>query len=56
VTTTRRPPPGASPAEEPVVEHVYMRNHIITAIFAILIWLVIVIMNVANIVLAGLGV
>lgn len=59
VAITKRPSPtdtAAGVSGEPVIEHVYMRNSIITAIFAILIWLVIVIMNVANIVLAGLGV
>lgn len=40
----------------PAVRYVPMRNSLLTAIFAVLIWLVIVIMNVANIVLAGLGV
>jgi metal iron transporter len=38
------------------VQNVQMRNHWITAVFAVLIWLVIVIMNVANLVLVGLGV
>lgn len=45
----------ATPATT-TVRKVPMRNSLLTAVFAVLIWLVIVIMNVANIVLAGLGV
>jgi metal iron transporter len=59
VTTTRAATPtGDESGEETAVEvqKVEMRNHWITMIFAVLIWLVIVIMNVANLVLVGLGV
>ncbi len=34
---------------------VKMRNHWLTAVFAVLIWLVMTIMNIANLVLLGLG-
>jgi metal iron transporter len=41
--------------QEEIEEGVKMRNHWITATFGVLIWLVITIMNVANLVLLGLG-
>lgn len=38
------------------VEFVQMRNHWVTAVFAVVIWGVIVVMNVALLVLVGMGV
>ncbi|RMZ66268.1 metal ion transporter metal ion transporter [Pyrenophora seminiperda CCB06] len=37
-------------------EHVQMRNHWVTAVFAIVIWSVVVIMNIAALVFAGMGI
>lgn len=37
------------------VEQVSMRNHIITSVIAVLVWLIIVVMNVALLVLVGMG-
>jgi metal iron transporter len=42
-------------AEGPVVETKKMRNHWVTAIIGVLIWLIITVMNVANLVLLGKG-
>ncbi|KXS98842.1 hypothetical protein AC578_10847 [Pseudocercospora eumusae] len=42
--------------EQTEPEIVYMKNHWLVMVLAIIIWLIIVIMNVANIVLTGLGV
>jgi metal iron transporter len=39
----------------PLVEGVKMRNHWVTTAFAVLVWLVITVMNVANLVLLGKG-
>ncbi|KAF2178293.1 natural resistance-associated macrophage protein [Zopfia rhizophila CBS 207.26] len=47
---------GARDTESAGENHVQMRNHWITAVFAVLIWGVIVVMNVALLVLVGLGV
>ncbi|KAF2471818.1 natural resistance-associated macrophage protein [Lindgomyces ingoldianus] len=47
---------GVVEVEEAVEESVQMRNHWITAVFAVLIWGVIVVMNVALLVLVGMGV
>jgi metal iron transporter len=57
-TRSSTTPTGDKSGDEAAVEvqKVEMRNHWITMVFAVLIWLVIVIMNVANLVLVGLGV
>ncbi|KAH8695828.1 natural resistance-associated macrophage protein-domain-containing protein [Phaeosphaeriaceae sp. PMI808] len=46
---------GATDAEGDGDQHVQMRNHWITAVFALLIWGIIVVMNVALLVLSGMG-
>lgn len=55
-TTTTWTQPGVDIAQETRREVVKMRNHWFVSAIAILIWLIIVVMNVANIVLTGLGV
>ncbi|KAA8620099.1 MntH Mn2+ and Fe2+ transporter of the NRAMP family [Pyrenophora tritici-repentis] len=47
---------SAGVADHDVNEHVQMRNHWLTAAFAVLIWGVIVVMNVAALVFAGMGI
>lgn len=56
VVTTTQPTLTAGGSEEPRREVVNMRNHWLVAVIAGVIWLIIVVMNVANIVLTGLGV
>ncbi|EPE33726.1 hypothetical protein GLAREA_06739 [Glarea lozoyensis ATCC 20868] len=46
---------GTADTEGPEVETKKMRNHWITAILGVLIWLIITVMNIANLVLLGLG-
>ena len=50
-----RPEPAADDELEQDVERVEMRNHWSVSVFAVLVWLVIAIMNVALLVLVGLG-
>ena len=50
-----KPGPAADDELEQDVERVEMRNHWSVSIFAVLVWLVIAIMNVALLVLVGLG-
>lgn len=56
VVTTTQPTLTVDGSQEPRREVVNMRNHWLVAVVAGLIWLIIVVMNVANIVLTGLGV
>lgn len=56
VVTTTQPSLTVDGSQEPRREVVNMRNHWLVAVVAGLIWLIIVVMNVANIVLTGLGV
>ncbi|EFQ88998.1 hypothetical protein CFE70_007306 [Pyrenophora teres f. teres 0-1] len=49
-------PGSAGVADHDVNEYVQMRNHWITAAFAVLIWGVIVVMNVAALVFTGMGI
>ncbi|KAL8717516.1 MAG: hypothetical protein Q9225_005248 [Loekoesia sp. 1 TL-2023] len=50
---------GTQPQEEdelqPAADTVQMRNHWVVSVFAVLVWLVIVVMNVALLVLVGMG-
>ena len=47
---------AAGTADHAVDKHVQMRNHWITAVFAVVIWGVIVVMNIAALVFAGMGI